>query len=124
MPPPQPPATTDGKLESSMILRSNADTAGQSVPVTATGVMQISWTKRMATLEALMLIRVVVFFIKIVSLSQPCLPAAPKATVYYPLIGLAILDFTAPSLPHTIFLAAIHVGVLILVRIFGEMCMY
>lgn len=78
----------------------------------------------MAILEAIMLLRVVVFFIKIVSLSQPCLPAAPKASVYYPLIGLAILDFTAPSFSHTVFLAAVHIGVLILVRTFGGLCMY
>lgn len=78
----------------------------------------------MAIIEALMLIRVIVFFIKIVSLNQPCLPAAPKAKVFYPMIGLAILDFTAPSLFHTALLAVLHVLILVMVRSFGEMCMY
>ena len=74
--------------------------------------------------EIVMTIKVVVFFLKPVSLTHPCLPAAPKSVIYYSMTGLAILDFTAPWLMMTALLAVVHVGLLILVRAFGMLCMY
>ena len=72
-----------------------------------------------------MVVKITVFFVKVVSLTQPCMPVAPKLSVYYPVLGLAILDFTAPGLTPTVVLGAAHIALLLLIRIFGGgLCAY
>jgi len=125
-PPASPPlAPVSGAVnESSMILRPRTN---QVVPEAASEVslFESSWRDRMFIPPNYMIVKIAVFFLKVMSLSQHCMPAAPKPSVYYPILGLAILDFTAPSLIYTVVLWVAHIVLLFLVvRISAGLCVY
>lgn len=120
-PMPAPPATEEG--ESPIILRPAIPPA---VPETASGGLPggTGWRTRVFG-PGYIAVKIAVFFVKVVSLTQPCMPVAPRLSVYYPLLGLAVLDFTAPALTLTVVLGVMHAALLLLVRISGgRLCVY
>ncbi|KAF8540998.1 kinase-like domain-containing protein [Trichophaea hybrida] len=118
--PPLAPASATVN-ESSMILRPRVN---PGVPEAALEALPAGFSWRDKMFANYMILKIIVFFVKVVSLSQPCMPAAPKSSVYYPILGLAILDFTAPPLTLTIVLGVTHVVLLFLVRISVGLCVY
>ena len=122
-PPPAPPPPAAEGEESSVILRpampAVATEAALGGPPGGTG-----WGARMLG-PGYMVVKITMFFVKVVSLTQPCMPVAPRLSVYYPVLGLAVLDFTAPSLTLTVALGVAHIALLLLVRISGGgLCAY
>ena len=72
--------------------------------------------------ESWLLVKLVIFFGKAISIANPCLPMAPNPWVYYPLLMLALLDFVGPFLMTTAVLGGLHVGLLLIVQKVGWVC--
>lgn len=109
--------------ESSIILRPRMD------PTTAARVLPpLAWKGRVVMYasrpEWATAGRLVVFLVKVISLTGPCSPVAVKPWVYYPLLSLAALDFAGPGLNFTFLLGFVHVAVLLLVNRLGSVCLY
>jgi len=69
-----------------------------------------------------LLTKLVIFFLKIFSISKPCLPAAARQAIWYPLMFLAALELgigTKIRWRITASLFFVHVGTLWMVEWFG-----
>lgn len=109
--------------ESSIILRPRMD------PITSVRTLPpLTWKGRAVMYasrpEWVTAGRLVVFLVKVITLTGPCSPAAVKPWVYYPLLSLAALDFAGPGLNFTFLLGFLHVVVLLLVNKLGSVCLY
>jgi hypothetical protein len=71
-----------------------------------------------------MIAKIVVFFIKLVTLTQPCMPAAPRSSIYYPMLLLAIIDFMAPQLTLTTVLLIAHFVLLAIIYMYVGLCSF
>ncbi|KAI5815663.1 kinase-like domain-containing protein [Pyronema omphalodes] len=69
-----------------------------------------------------MIAKIVVFFIKLVTLTQPCMPAAARPLIYYPMLCLAIIDFMAPQLALTTILLIAHFVLLSIIYLYVGLC--
>ena len=109
---------------SSMILRPRLEPAKPVGRAPALEALPIGWRQRLLTAELIMLLRIIIFMVKILSLLQPCAPVAPKSWAFYPMVGVAILDFTTPFFTVTVALGVLHISIWIGVYCFGNLCMY
>ncbi|CCX16218.1 Similar to Probable serine/threonine-protein kinase iksA; acc. no. Q54RJ4 [Pyronema omphalodes CBS 100304] len=69
-----------------------------------------------------MIAKIVVFFIKLVTLTQPCMPAAARSSIYYPMLLLATIDFMAPQLTLTAVLLLAHFVLLAIIHMYVGLC--
>ncbi|KAH8816574.1 kinase-like domain-containing protein [Xylogone sp. PMI_703] len=72
-----------------------------------------------------LLIRLLIFFAKIVSITRPCSPGSPKEAIWYPLFGLATLELALGQKLHwkiVVFLAALHVVTLTTIMNVWDLC--
>lgn len=128
-PPGSPPASPDiqtGTAESSIILRPRMESPKPLDTRPAVGVSPVvaDWRERVFTAQSTMLLKFAVFFLKLLSLTRPCVPAAPRPFIFYPIVMLATLDFMASPLMLTAILGLVHMGLLYLATMFGGLCMY
>jgi len=81
----------------------------------------ISWV-RLNQQSLTLLTKLVIFFLKIFSITKPCLPAAARQAIWYPLMLLSALELgigTKIRWRITAFLLFVHVGVLWMVEWLG-----
>ncbi|RFU33776.1 hypothetical protein B7463_g2527, partial [Scytalidium lignicola] len=84
----------------------------------------ISW----ATLnwESLsILVRLLIFFAKVVSITRPCSPGSPKEVIWYPIFGIAALELALGSKLRwavVVFIAVLHVVILSTIMNVWELC--
>jgi hypothetical protein len=119
----EPPASPP---ESSIILRPRMESPKRSEidPAHCSPSAIADWRRGVFTAQYITLLKVVVFFLKLLSLTRPCIPSAPRTVIFYPIVMLATLDFMAPQLMLTVILGIVHVGLLSLVTMVGGLCMY
>ncbi|TGZ83731.1 kinase-like protein [Ascodesmis nigricans] len=121
---PSSPAVDNLSPDSTIVVRPLLEPAGVSA-AGATGVASTIWWQRYWTSpHTRMWTKLFVFLLKIVAMNQPCAPLMVKAWAYYPLLGLAAMDFTTPMLISTLVLAFMHFVLLAMLRWSGNLCTF
>jgi hypothetical protein len=119
----KPPASPP---ESSIILRPRTESPKPSGVHAAFYLPSFiaDWRRTVFVAQYITLFKIVIFFLKLLSLTRPCIPSAPRPFIFYPIVLIALLDFMAPQLMLTVILGIVHVGLLSLVIMVGGLCMY
>ncbi|KAH8146119.1 uncharacterized protein LAJ45_09809 [Morchella importuna] len=112
--PPSDPASSD-----SIILRPRRPLPEQMAPNWKRSVVMLSMRPEWVTAAKMLL-----FLVKVGTLSGSCTPVGVKPWIYYPLMGLAGFDFSRSDPTVTIVLTIVHFVVLGLVHSVGRVCLY
>lgn len=112
--PPSDPVSSD-----SIILRPRRPLPEQIAPDWRRSVVMLWRRPEWATAAKMLL-----FLIKVGTLSGSCSPVGVKPWIYYPLMGLAGFDFSRSDATLTIVLTIVHFIVLGLFHSVGRVCLY